>query len=121
MAKGKCDLRLTVAVDEVLLYSHLGVMADQAFDHGRDLGVGEALGLRVDAYRVGFHVPVNHDAIAPIPRPPLGHGILFPTFEAGAIRSTTTLPPWPQISGFRKAKSLFTTAPLALRKASGEK
>jgi hypothetical protein len=65
-------------------------MVDQAFNHGRYLGVGETLGLRVDAYRVGFNVLVNHDAIAPITRPPLGHGILFPALEAGTIRRTTT-------------------------------
>jgi hypothetical protein len=86
MAKGKGHFRLAVAIDEVLLNTHLGVVSNKTFYHRGNLGIGKASVLRIDANGVGFDVPINHHTIAFVARAPLGHRVLLPTLETRAIR-----------------------------------
>jgi hypothetical protein len=46
--KGKSDLRLTMGIDVVAIHLHLGRVAQQTGDHGRDFGGGTAFELRID-------------------------------------------------------------------------
>ena len=88
VAEGKGDLGLAVRIHEVLLDPHLRIMADQALDHGRDLGEREVPQLRVDADGIGLDVPVDEHPIALVARAPLRHQVLPPTLKALAIGGT---------------------------------
>ena len=95
VAEGKADFALAVAVDVLLLDLHLGAVAQDALDHGGDLGGRTTLELRVDAGGFSLHVPVDHDPSAAMANVPLGHQVLIPGAELLAIgpRKRWCLPP----------------------------
>ena len=63
MAEGKGDLGLPVRVHDVFLHAHLGVMADQALDHGRDFGEREVAQLRVDTDCIRLKMPIHEHPV----------------------------------------------------------
>ena len=85
VAEGKADFALAVAVDVLLLDLHLGAVAQDALDHGGDLGGRAALELRVDTGGFSLHVPVDHDPAAAMANVPLGHQVLIPGAELLAV------------------------------------
>ena len=86
MTKRKSDLALPVGIDIVAIDLHLGAMAQQASDHGRDFRGGTVLELRVDAGRFALHVPVDEYSRPAIARVPLRHQILVPGREFLGVR-----------------------------------
>src|SRR6266496_919947 len=88
MAEAKGDLVLPVGIDELLFHLHLGTMPQDAFNHCRHLRRRTGFELGVDARRMLFDVPVDHNSFATIAHVPFGHQILVPGTELCGVRGT---------------------------------
>jgi hypothetical protein len=55
-------------------------------DDGRDFGRGTGFQLGVDADRMPFNMPVNHDAFTAVAHVPLRHEVLIPSAELFGVR-----------------------------------
>ena len=85
-AKRKSHFALAVRVNEIGIYSHLGIMKDESPDHSGHLGGRRWLKLRINACGIFVHMPVRHDSCFLIMWIPFCNKVLIPRSYIFSIR-----------------------------------
>jgi len=84
--KGERDFALPMGIDVLALHRHFRAVPEHARDHRRHFGRRTVFQLRVDANRLAFDMPVDHDAGPAVTGVPFRHQILIPGAELLRVR-----------------------------------